>query len=139
MDQPSTPTQVLQAWLAAHQPGAVLDGIPVPVLLEHFLQTQASGSPAAQHELKVLGVLVTHLLARLQYDIAGFPASAMAVLQQQKKALVDMHKALSELQNCLQTLLSRKDNTPKLRLLAAGRPMSWQRTHAILHARALRA
>ncbi|MBT9493323.1 MAG: hypothetical protein IV107_13500 [Paucibacter sp.] len=137
MDQPSTPTQALSAWLAAQQPGAVLDGVPVRVLLEHFLQAQASGSAAAEHELKVLAVLVMHWLTRLQSDIASFPPSAVAVLQQQKKALVDMHKALTELQFCLQALLPAKAKAPKLRLLAAGRPMSWQRTQAILQARVL--
>ena len=137
MNQPSTPIQALSAWLAAQKLGAVLDGMPVRVLLEHFLQTQASGSPAAPHELKVLDVLIRHWLARLQFDIAGFPLSAVAVLQQQKKTLVDMHKALTELQFCLQALLAGK--APKLRLALAGRPMSWQRTQAILQARSPRA
>jgi hypothetical protein len=141
MEQPSTPMQALRAWWAAQEPGAVLDGMPVRVLLEHFLQTQASGSPAAPHELKLLDALVTHWLTRLQFDIASFPLSAVAVLQQQKKALVDMHKALSELQRCLQALPHRKTPkpVPQLRSVAVGRPMSWQRTQAFQQARALRA
>ncbi len=130
-----TPTQALRAWLAAQAEGAALDGIPVRVLLEHFLQAQASGLPGAEHELKVLEVLVAHWLKGLEFDIGSFPRSALPVLQQQKKALLSMHLALTELQLCLHGLHPLSLKAPKLRAVAVGRPKSWQRTQAMLQAR----
>ncbi len=104
MDQPSTPIQALQVWLAERNASDALAGVPIGALLGHFLQAQAQGSPSARHELKLLAVLVDHWLRRLQFDIGSFPPAAVAVLQEQKKALLNTHAALTELQLCLQAL-----------------------------------
>lgn len=104
MDEPSTPIQAVQAWLAAQTPASALAGVPIGVLLDHFLQSQARGLPSAGHELQVLGVLLDHWLKRLQRDIDSFAPAAVAVLQVQKKALQGMHAALTELQLCLQSV-----------------------------------
>ncbi|MCV2353973.1 hypothetical protein LNV09_07310 [Paucibacter sp. B2R-40] len=129
MEQSSTPIHAVQAWLAAQTPGAVLDGVPVGVLLEHFLQAQAQGLPSAGHELQVLEVLVDHWLKRMQADIESFPPAAVAVLDEQKKQILGMHQALSDLQNCLQLLRLSQFKQFKLSGLAARaseRPKSWQ-------------
>ncbi|MDC8773634.1 hypothetical protein [Roseateles albus] len=139
MEQPTTPIQALQAWLAAQTPGAALAGVPVGSLLTHFLQAQAQGLPSAGHELRVLQVLVDHWLKRMHADIESFPPGAVAVLSEQKKQLLNMHKALSELQSCLQVLhLSRAKSikpaaSAALSAASAGpapraseRPKSWQ-------------
>jgi hypothetical protein len=137
MEQPRAPIQALQDWLLAQTPGAALAGVPVAVLLTHFLQAQALGLPSAGHELRVLTVLVDQWLKCLRADIESFPPGAVAVLSEQKEQLLGMHKGLSDLQLCLQALrLSQvkavkpgklaKLNSPALR--AAQRPKSWQLT-----------
>ncbi len=126
MDQPSTPIQVAKAWLAAQTPGAALAGVPVTVLLEHFLAAQARSLPSAGHELQVLGVLVEHWLKRMRNDLDSFPPEAIPVLEAQKKALQAMYQDLFELQTCLRSL----QLSPPKPLLAPKRgrqrPPSWQ-------------
>jgi hypothetical protein len=137
MDQPATPIQALQAWLAAQTPGAALAAVPVGVLLEHFLRAQQQGSASAGHELLVLGVLVEHWLKRMQADIRSFPLDAVPVLSEQKRQLLLMHQALSDLQQCLQNMRSSQGASPRMAkplkpmtppaARSSQRPSSWQR------------